>query len=179
MTELQGRNLLTLLDFSPEETRALVDRALRLKAGGEEPDLRGRVATLLFFNPSVRTRVSCESALARHGGTAICLNPGSDAWSFEAAEGAVMDGSSQEHVRELAPVLSRMSDFIGVRKSDLITKGSSTASVSEEYATLARDEFLRRIAAIPKVSSISASAIAPQVETAGTHAPPSQPVFGK
>ena len=143
--QLKGRDLLTTLDYSPQEIRQLVDRALELKRGTHRPDLSGLVGALLFFNPSVRTRVSCESAMARFGGTAISMYPGKDTWNFECAEGAVMDVDTQEHVRELAPVLSRMCHFIGVRKSELITAGSDTASATGSYAELAADEFLHRL----------------------------------
>ena len=98
------RDLYTTLDLTPEEVRSLLDDALALKRGEKRAALAGRVAALLFFNPSVRTRVSCESAMARYGGTAIAINPGKDTWNFESREGIVMDGNTQEHVRELAPV---------------------------------------------------------------------------
>ena len=155
MIDLAGRNLLSTLDFSSEEVRALVDRALELKKGEAEASLAGLVAGLLFFNPSVRTRVSCESAMARLGGTAIAIQPGRDTWNFECGEDVVMDGSTQEHVRELAPVLSRMCHFIGARKSELITVGSAEASVTSSYADLARDEFLQALAAFSEVPVVN------------------------
>jgi N-acetylornithine carbamoyltransferase len=145
MIDLGGRSLLSTLDLAPTEVRGLVDLALELKAGGEDAQLEGLVAALLFFNPSVRTRISCESAMARYGGSAISINPGKDTWNFECGEGAVMDGATQEHVRELAPVLSRMCHFIGMRKSELITTGSVHAGVTESYEELARDEFLHAL----------------------------------
>src|SRR5262249_39599098 len=125
------------------------------KAGRERPALAGKVATLLFFNPSVRTRVSCEAALARFGGTGITLNPGKDTWNFECGERVVMDRNTQEHVRELAPVLSRMGHFVGIRKSDLITVGLDKAAVTQSYAELARDEFLQQFAAFAAVPVVN------------------------
>ena len=142
MLDFQGRHFVSTLDYTTEELGALVDLALELKADPRRGDLSRRVLGLLFFNPSVRTRVSCESAMARFGGTAIALSPGKDTWTFECGERAVMDGASQEHVRELAPVLSRLTDFVGIRKSDLITTGLAGAGVTASYADLARDEFL-------------------------------------
>ncbi len=155
MIDPAGRNFLTTLDFSPEEVRALVDFALELKAGRAAAELKGLVATLLFFNPSVRTRVSCESALARYGGSAISINPGKDTWNFECGEGVVMDGNTQEHVRELAPVLSRLCHFIGVRKSELVTVGATKAEVTGSYEELARDEFIHRLAQFAEVPIIN------------------------
>jgi N-acetylornithine carbamoyltransferase len=155
MSELRGRDLYSTLDYTPAELLGLVERARAIKAGRDVPALAGKVATLLFFNPSVRTRVSCESALARFGGRGIAVSPGSDTWSFEAADGVVMDGATQEHVRELAPVLSRMGHAVGIRKSELITAGSAQARPSESYAALRADSFLqafRRHATVPVIN---------------------------
>jgi len=155
MIDPAGRNLITTLDFTPDEVRALVDFALELKAGRARAELQGLVAALLFFNPSVRTRVSCESAMARYGGTAIAINPGKDTWNFECRERVVMDGGTQEHVRELAPVLSRMCHFIGVRKSELVTVGAAKADVTGSYEDLAKDEFLHALARFAEVPVVN------------------------
>ena len=90
MIDLSGRDFLSSLDFTPEEVRGLLAFARDIKGGRARPSLAGKVAALLFFNPSVRTRVSCESAMARFGGTGITLNPGKDTWNFECGEGVVM-----------------------------------------------------------------------------------------
>ena len=75
LAQLRGRHLYSTLDCSTEQVRQLVDLALDLKHGRRSADLKGVVGALLFFNPSVRTRVSCESAMARYGGTAIAIHP--------------------------------------------------------------------------------------------------------
>ncbi len=152
MTDFRGRNFLSTLDFSPAEIRAILDYALRLKRGQARAALERKVATLIFFNASVRTRVSCESALARFGGTGIAIQPGKDTWNFECGEGVVMDQNTQEHVKELAPILSRMSDWVGIRKSELVTVGSAQGQASGSYAELAKDEFIHafaRYASVP------------------------------
>ena len=155
MGDLTGRDFLSTLDFSTAQVRGLVDLALQLKRGERTASFAGQVAALMFFNPSVRTRVSCEAALARGGGTAIAIHPGADTWNFEIGDGVVMDGGTQEHVRELAPVLSRMCDFIGVRKSEMITSGSTSAEVSGSYDELARDTFIHELAAHAEVPVIN------------------------
>jgi N-acetylornithine carbamoyltransferase len=142
--DLRGRDLITTLDLTPEEVRGLLDSALELKRGERRAELQGRVAALLFFNPSVRTRISCESAMARYGGTAIAINPGKDTWNFECGEGVVMDANTQEHVRELAPVITRMCHYVGIRKSELITVGSAQGQATGSYEELAQDEFIHR-----------------------------------
>ena len=155
MIDLSGRDFLNTLDFTTEEIRGLLDFARAIKGGQVRPPLEGKIATLIFFNPSVRTRVSCESAMARFGGQAISLNPGKDTWNFEAREGVVMDQNTQEHVRELAPVLSRMSHFVGIRKSELVTVGAEKAQVSGDYAELAKDEFIQRFREFAEVPVIN------------------------
>lgn len=155
MNDLAGRDLLSSLDFTPEEVRGLLAFAHDIKHGRVRPALAGKVATLLFFNPSVRTRVSCESALARFGGTGLTLAAGKDTWNFECREGVVMDGGTQEHVRELAPVLSRMGHFVGIRKSELITVGLDPAASGASYAELAKDEFLQRFTEFAEVPVIN------------------------
>jgi len=153
--DLSGRHLLSSLDFTPDEVGALLAFARDIKAGRVRPALAGKVAALVFFNPSVRTRVSCEAALARFGGTGIALAAGKDTWNFECREGVVMDGDTQEHVRELAPVLSRMGHFVGIRKSELITVGLAAAGVTGSYAELAKDEFLHRFAEFAEVPVVN------------------------
>jgi N-acetylornithine carbamoyltransferase len=155
MIDLSGRDLLSSLDLAPAEVLALLAFARDIKAGRVRPALAGKVASLVFFNPSVRTRVSCEAALARFGGTGITLNAGKDTWNFECGEGVVMDQGTQEHVRELAPVLSRMGHFVGIRKSDLITVGLDRSAVTQSYAELAGDEFLHRFAEFASVPVIN------------------------
>jgi N-acetylornithine carbamoyltransferase len=155
MGDLRGRDLTSTLDLTSAELRGLVERARAIKSGRDVPALAGKVATLLFFNPSVRTRISCESALARFGGRGIAVSPGSDTWSFEAADGVVMDGATQEHVRELAPVLARMGHAVGIRKSELITAGSAQARPTGSYAELKQDTFLhafRRFCDVPVIN---------------------------
>ncbi|MCZ6596952.1 MAG: N-acetylornithine carbamoyltransferase [Planctomycetota bacterium] len=152
---MAGRNFLSTLDFSTDEVRGLVDLALEIKRGRADVSLAGRVAVLMFFNPSVRTRISCESAVSRLGGSTITLNPGKDTWNFEAGEGVVMDGNTQEHVREVAPVIGRMCDYVGIRKSELITVGREGAAPTDDYDTLKRDEFIQRFAEFSEVPVIN------------------------
>ncbi|HVR81713.1 MAG TPA: N-acetylornithine carbamoyltransferase, partial [Luteimonas sp.] len=69
----------------------------------------------VFFNPSLRTRTSFELGAFQLGGHAVVLQPGKDAWPIEFDLGTVMDGDAEEHIVEVAKVLSRYADMIGVR----------------------------------------------------------------
>ena len=59
------------------------------------------------MNPSMRTRTSFELGMQQLGGIAIVLQPGKDAWGVEFNPGVVMDGDAEEHIAEVAGVLSR------------------------------------------------------------------------
>lgn len=101
------RHFLTLLDFSPDELRALVGRATELKAmqhRGEiyEP-LKNRVLGMIFEKSSTRTRVSFEAAMIQFGGGSIFLSPR----DTQLGRG--------EPIEDSARVLSRMVDGVMIR----------------------------------------------------------------
>jgi len=77
--------------------------------------LAGKVCGLLFFDPSLRTRASLQSGIAKLGGGSVAMNAGADTWKLEFGEGAVMDKDTSEHVKEAAGVLSSYFDLLGVR----------------------------------------------------------------
>jgi len=108
-------HFLSTLDWSPERLDHVLATAAALKAGRDRRRLDGRVMALLFFDPSLRTRTSCEVAMVQLGGHAVTLTVGQGVWGMETADGVVMDGAAAEHVREAAPVLSRYADALGVR----------------------------------------------------------------
>lgn len=120
------KHWLTMLDYSPDELSTLVDAAREIKRasrarGGPRitsplsDPICGKLLGMVFFNPSLRTRMSFESAMLRFGGNAMTLNVGGDAWNLEHRDGVVMDGAAAEHIREAAPVLSRYCDALAVR----------------------------------------------------------------
>src|SRR5262249_61367844 len=87
-------------DFSPAEINALIDAALAIKQHRLRPNLKERVLGMLFFNPSLRTRISFETAMQRFGGHAISLAAGSEEWTLEYEEHAVMNGNSVKHLKD-------------------------------------------------------------------------------
>lgn len=112
------RHWVSMLDWTPAEMSALVALARRIKAGqggGEVARLRERILTMVFFNPSLRTRTSFEAAMLRFGGHSICLDVGGNTWKLEHRDGVRMDGDCAEHIREAAPVLCRYGDLLAVR----------------------------------------------------------------
>ena len=109
------RHFLSTQDWSRAELDALLARAAAFKRSKSGTQLAGKSIALLFFNPSMRTRTSFELGAFQLGGHAIVLQPGKDAWPIEFDVGTVMDGEAEEHVAEVARVLSRYVDLIGVR----------------------------------------------------------------
>ncbi len=70
---------------------------------------------LIFFNSSLRTRLSSQKAALNLGMNPIVLNVGADSWKLETQLGVVMDGDKSEHLREAIPVIGSYCDIIGVR----------------------------------------------------------------
>ncbi len=108
-------HFLNTQDWSRPDLDALLDDARHFKQSKLGDQLRGKSVALLFFNPSMRTRTSFELGTFQLGGHAVVLQPGKDAWPIEFDVGTVMDGEAEEHIAEVARVLSRYADIIGVR----------------------------------------------------------------
>jgi N-acetylornithine carbamoyltransferase len=102
-------------DWSRAEVDGVGAQAAAFKQWRAGAQLAGKSIALLFFNPSMRTRTSFELGAFQLGGHAVVLQPGKDAWPIEFDVGTVMDDEAEEHVAEVARVLSRYVDLIGVR----------------------------------------------------------------
>lgn len=74
-----------------------------------------RTIMLVFFNSSLRTRLSSQKAALNLGMNPIVLNIGQDSWKLETQLGVVMDGDKSEHLREAIPVIGSYCDIIGIR----------------------------------------------------------------
>ena len=95
----------------------LLKTALEIKANPFDQQEVGKNKTvgLIFFNPSLRTRLSSIKAAYNLGANAWVLNAGADSWTLEMGDGTVMDGDSQEHITEAIQVMSAYCDVLGVR----------------------------------------------------------------
>ena len=76
---------------------------------------RDKTIMLVFFNSSLRTRLSSQKAALNLGMNPIVLNVGQDSWKLETRMGVVMDGDKSEHLREAIPVMASYCDIIGIR----------------------------------------------------------------
>ena len=109
------KNFLSTTDWSRDELDQILEYAAQLKLDPVNSSLAGKSIALLFLNPSLRTRTSFELGMQQMGGIAIVLQPGRDAWGLEFNPGTVMDGDAEEHIIEVAAVLSRYCDMIALR----------------------------------------------------------------
>jgi N-acetylornithine carbamoyltransferase len=119
------QHFLSTVDWSAKQLEGLLELASRLKQEPMQEHLRGKSIALMFLNPSLRTRTSFELGMQQLGGMAIVLQPGKDAWGVEFKPGAVMDGDAEEHIAEVAGVLSRYCDLIALRAFPLFKDWSS------------------------------------------------------
>jgi N-succinyl-L-ornithine transcarbamylase len=99
------------------DVQSLVKEALHLKQYPYDYQHLGKNKTLglVFLNPSLRTRMSTQKAGLNLGMNVMVLNMDKEGWAMELRDGAVMNGSTVEHIREAAAVLGQYADIIGVR----------------------------------------------------------------
>ena len=76
---------------------------------------KNKTVLLVFFNNSLRTRLSTQKAALNLGMNPIVLDVNQGAWKLETGRGVVMDGDKSEHILEAIPVMGSMCDMIGVR----------------------------------------------------------------
>jgi ornithine carbamoyltransferase len=100
---MQGRDLLSIRDLSPDELDFLIRSALAMKRDGSRPVLLGKTIAMLFEKPSLRTRVSFEVGMQQLGGNAIYLSQ------------AEVGLGQREPVEDVARVLSRYVSAIVAR----------------------------------------------------------------
>lgn len=93
-----------------EEAKQVKATPFAWKALGEN-----KTIMLVFFNSSLRTRLSSQKAALNLGMNPIVLNIGQDSWKLETQMGVVMDGDKSEHLREAIPVMTSYCDIIGIR----------------------------------------------------------------
>ena len=108
-------NFLSSQDWSVADLNETLQMASLLKKFPNQKQLEGKSVVLLFLNPSMRTRVSFEIGIQQLGGIAVILQPGKDAWALEFEPEKIMLDEAEEHIAEVAAVLSRYGDIIGIR----------------------------------------------------------------
>src|ERR1700739_1645815 len=99
------------------DINALAKEALELKRNPYANAHLGKNKTiaLIFLNPSLRTRMSTQKAGLNLGMNVMVLNMDKEGWALELQDGAIMNGTTVEHIREAAAVMGEYADIIGVR----------------------------------------------------------------
>ena len=99
------------------DLKAAVAEALEIKKNRFAYKHLGENKTLLmvFFNSSLRTRLSTQKAGMNLGMNTIVLDINQGAWKLETERGVIMDGDKTEHILEAIPVMGSYCDLIGVR----------------------------------------------------------------
>ncbi|MGL5112187.1 MAG: N-acetylornithine carbamoyltransferase [Flavobacterium sp.] len=94
-----------------------VKQALKIKKEPLKNQKLGKDKTLgmLFFNPSLRTRLSTQKAAINLGMNVMVMNFGNEGWTLEFEDGTVMDQGASEHIKEAAEVVSQYCDIIAIR----------------------------------------------------------------
>ena len=111
---------------------------------------KGKRIGLLFLNPSMRTRLSTHIAAQNLGMEAVVFNASQEGWSFEFEEGAVMNGTTAEHIKDAAPILGKYFDILGIRTFP------SLKNREEDYAEKILHQFVK-YCGIPVISLESAT----------------------
>ena len=99
------------------DLNAALREAAEIKADRYKYDSLGKNKTLLmvFFNNSLRTRLSTQKAAMNLGMNVIVLDVNAGAWKLETERGVIMDGDKSEHLLEAIPVMGCYCDVIGIR----------------------------------------------------------------
>ena len=109
-----------------------------------------RTMGLLFFNPSLRTRLSSQKAAQNLGMNPMILNINEDSWKIETQFGVIMNGNKAEHIKEAAGVIGRYCDVIGVRSFPALK------DCEDDYSESVINQFIE-YAGVPIVSLESAT----------------------
>ena len=109
------RSFLNVEDLG--DLKEALREAAEIKADRYKYDTLGKNKTLLmvFFNNSLRTRLSTQKAAMNLGMNVIVLDVNAGAWKLETERGVIMDGDKSEHLLEAIPVMGCYCDVIGIR----------------------------------------------------------------
>ncbi|MGQ0829885.1 MAG: N-acetylornithine carbamoyltransferase [Bacteroidota bacterium] len=130
----------------------LVQEAIKLKKDPYAFSQLGKNKTLglIFMNPSLRTRLSTQKAAINLGMTVMVMNIDKEGWALEMEDGAVMNGTTVEHVKDAAAVMGKYCDVIGIRCFPLLK------NKEEDYSEHVLKNFMK-YCNIPVVSLESAT----------------------
>lgn len=131
------RNFISVKDIG--NIKDAVREAMEIKADRYKYCELGRNKTLMmvFFNSSLRTRLSTQKAALNLGMNVIVLDINQGAWKLETERGVIMDGDKPEHILEAIPVMGSYCDVIGVRSF------ARFESKEDDYNEVILNQFIR------------------------------------
>ena len=95
-------------------------RAIKQNPYGASQLGKNKTLGLIFMNPSLRTRLSTQKAALNLGMNVMVMNVDKDGWALELEDGAVMNGTTVEHIKDAAAVMGQYCDIIGLRAFPLL-----------------------------------------------------------
>ena len=121
------------------DIRSAIDEALEIKRDRfAHCDIgKNRTLLMIFFNSSLRTRLSTQKAAINLGMNVIVLDVNQGAWKLETERGVIMDGDKPEHLLEAIPVMGCYCDLIGVRSF------AGLKDKAEDYEERVIEQFIR------------------------------------
>ena len=140
------------IDDLPDLNQA-INQGLELKKDPYKFESIGTHKTLgmLFFNPSLRTRLSTQKAAQHLGVKTMIMNFSNEAWALEFEDGTEMSGLRSEHIREAAAVVSQYCDVVAIRSF------ASLNDKKKDEQELVLKSFIKH-ASIPVINMESATA---------------------
>ncbi len=121
------------------DIRSAIEEALEIKRDRfAHCDLgKNRTLLMIFFNSSLRTRLSTQKAAINLGMNVIVLDVNQGAWKLETERGVIMDGDKPEHLLEAIPIMGCYCDLIGVRSF------AGLKDKAEDYEERVIEQFIR------------------------------------
>ncbi|MFH6603481.1 acetylornithine carbamoyltransferase [Maribacter algicola] len=135
------RNYLSISDIDSLPDWVAAARDLKKNPRKFDSLGKGKTIGLLFFNNSLRTRLSTQKAAMNLGMEVMVMNFGSEGWALEYGDGTIMDQGTSEHIKEAAQVVSQYCDIIAIRafaglKDRKIDEAEQVLNGFKQYASV-------------------------------------------
>ncbi|MEN7546784.1 N-acetylornithine carbamoyltransferase [Rapidithrix thailandica] len=144
------KNFTSVQDVQDINALALEGLSLKQSPFSNKAIGENKTLGLIFFNPSLRTRLSSQKAAQNLGMELFVMNIDKEGWRIETEMGVLMDGDKAEHIKEAAGVISQYCDVLGIRSFPGLTDRNA------DYSDHILQSFLD-FASVPIVSLESAT----------------------
>ena len=131
------RNFISVKDIGNISDALLKAKEVKASPYANQVLGKNKTALLIFFNSSLRTRLSTQKAALNLGMNVMVLDVNQGAWKLETETGVIMDGDKPEHMLEAIPVMGAYCDVIGVRSF------AQFQSKSDDYNEIILSQFIQ------------------------------------